>query len=63
MTADEHKLPGDFGASHGANIPAKRSTLQACSGPGDDKGELAVWLGWAQDIAGDHAGATKLDAS
>ena len=23
----------------------------------DDKGELRFWLGWAQDIAGDHAGA------
>ena len=27
------------------------------SGPGDGKGELRFWLGWAQDIAGDHAGA------
>ncbi|MDX6558737.1 MAG: hypothetical protein QOF72_1786, partial [Blastocatellia bacterium] len=27
------------------------------SAPGDDKGELHFWLGWAQDIAGDHAGA------
>src|SRR6266478_3364997 len=27
------------------------------SQPGDDKGELRFWLGWAQDIAGDHAGA------
>jgi TolB-like protein/Flp pilus assembly protein TadD len=27
------------------------------SAPGDDKGELRFWLGWAQDIAGDHAGA------
>src|SRR5437899_153999 len=24
---------------------------------GNDKGELRFWLGWAQDIAGDHAGA------
>src|SRR6266516_5746904 len=27
------------------------------SGPGDYKGELRFWLGWAQDIAGDRAGA------
>ncbi|HEU5245616.1 MAG TPA: protein kinase, partial [Candidatus Udaeobacter sp.] len=27
------------------------------STPGDSKGELRFWLGWAQDIAGDHAGA------
>ena len=27
------------------------------SAPGDDKGELRFWLGWAQDIAGDHSGA------
>ena len=27
------------------------------STPGNDKGELRFWLGWAQDIAGDHAGA------
>jgi serine/threonine protein kinase/tetratricopeptide (TPR) repeat protein len=27
------------------------------SAPGDDKGELRFWLGWAQDVAGDHAGA------
>ncbi len=27
------------------------------STPGDDKGELRFWLGWAQDIAGDRAGA------
>ena len=27
------------------------------SAPGNDKGELRFWLGWAQDIAGDHAGA------
>jgi TolB-like protein/class 3 adenylate cyclase/Tfp pilus assembly protein PilF len=25
--------------------------------PGDSEGELRFWLGWAQDIAGDHAGA------
>jgi serine/threonine-protein kinase len=27
------------------------------SAPGNEKGELRFWLGWAQDIAGDHAGA------
>src|SRR5207245_6755070 len=27
------------------------------SAPDVDKGELRFWLGWAQDIAGDHAGA------
>ena len=27
------------------------------SAPGNDKGELRFWLGWAQDIAGDQAGA------
>src|SRR5213080_3244898 len=27
------------------------------SAPGNDKGELRFWLGWAKDIAGDHAGA------
>src|SRR2546430_15893132 len=27
------------------------------SAPGDGKGELRFWLGWAQDIAGDRAGA------
>ena len=27
------------------------------SAPGDYKGELRFWLGWAQDIAGDHSGA------
>jgi serine/threonine protein kinase/Flp pilus assembly protein TadD len=29
------------------------------SAPGDDKGELRFWLGWAQDIAGDHTGARE----
>ena len=29
------------------------------SAPDDDKGELRFWLGWAQDIAGDHAGARE----
>jgi serine/threonine-protein kinase len=29
------------------------------STPGNDKGELRFWLGWAQDIAGDHAGARE----
>ena len=27
------------------------------SAPGIEKGELRFWLGWAQDIAGDHSGA------
>jgi serine/threonine protein kinase/Flp pilus assembly protein TadD len=29
------------------------------SAPGNDKGELRFLLGWAQDIAGDHAGARE----
>src|SRR5207249_7774657 len=29
------------------------------SAPGYYKGELRFWLGWAQDIAGDHAGARQ----
>ena len=29
------------------------------SAPGDYKGELRFWLGWAQDIAGDHSGARE----
>src|SRR5438132_10971932 len=29
------------------------------SAPRDDKAELRFWLGWAQDIAGDHAGARE----
>jgi serine/threonine protein kinase len=29
------------------------------SAPGDEKGRLYFWLGWAQDIAGDHAGARE----
>jgi serine/threonine protein kinase/Tfp pilus assembly protein PilF len=29
------------------------------SAPGDYDGELRFWLGWAQDIAGDHAGARE----
>jgi TolB-like protein len=29
------------------------------SAPGNDKGELRLWLGWAQDIAGDHSGARE----
>src|SRR5438874_11270926 len=39
-------------------IPRLKETLsKADSAPGDDKGELRFWLGWALDIAGDHAGA------
>ena len=42
----------------------KRSALQPDAAPGDDKGELRFWLGWAQEIAGDHSGAApELDAS
>jgi serine/threonine protein kinase/Tfp pilus assembly protein PilF len=29
------------------------------SAPGDYKGELRFWLGWAQEIAGDHAAARE----
>jgi TolB-like protein/Tfp pilus assembly protein PilF len=29
------------------------------SAPGNYRGELRFWLGWAQDIAGDHAGARE----
>src|SRR6478735_8925566 len=29
------------------------------SAPGDYKGEMRFWLGWAQDIAGDHSGARE----
>src|SRR5438874_795100 len=29
------------------------------SAPGNEKGALGFWLGWAQDIAGDHAGARE----
>src|SRR5438552_4847634 len=29
------------------------------SAPGNDKAELRFWLGWAQNIAGDHAGARE----
>jgi serine/threonine protein kinase len=29
------------------------------SAPGDYKGELRFWLGWAHDIAGDHSGARE----
>jgi serine/threonine protein kinase/Flp pilus assembly protein TadD len=29
------------------------------SARGDEKGRLYFWLGWAQDIAGDHAGARE----
>src|SRR5207237_2362540 len=29
------------------------------SAPGNDKSELRFWLSWAQDIAGDHAGARE----
>jgi hypothetical protein len=29
------------------------------SAPGDSEDDLRFWLGWAQDIAGDHAGARE----
>ena len=39
-------------------IPRLKEMLsKSDSAPGDDKGELRFWLGWAQDIAGDRAGA------
>ena len=39
-------------------IPRLKEMLSKLdSAPDDDKGELRFWLGWAQDIAGDHAGA------
>jgi len=39
-------------------IPRLKEKLSKLdSAPGDEKGRLYFWLGWAQDIAGDHAGA------
>src|SRR5258705_6318114 len=39
-------------------IPQLKEKLSKLdSAPADDKGELRFWLGWAQDIAGDRAGA------
>ena len=39
-------------------IPRLKEKLSKLdSAPDEDKGELRFWLGWAQDIAGDHAGA------
>src|SRR5437879_6310935 len=41
-------------------IPRLKEMLsKADSAPGDDKAQLRFWLGWAQDIAGDHAGARE----
>jgi tetratricopeptide (TPR) repeat protein len=41
-------------------IPGLKEKLSKLdSAPADDKGELRFWLGWAQDIAGDHAGARE----
>jgi serine/threonine protein kinase/Flp pilus assembly protein TadD len=37
----------------------KKMLSKPDSAPGDYKGELRFWLGWAQDIAGDHAGARE----
>src|SRR5437867_6289111 len=39
-------------------IPRLKEKLSKLdSAPGDEKGRLYFWLGWAQKIAGDHAGA------
>ncbi len=39
-------------------IPRLKEVLsKPDSAPGDYKGELRFWLGWAQEIAGDHSGA------
>jgi len=39
-------------------IPRLKETLsKPDSARGDEKGRLYFWLGWAQDIAGDHPGA------
>jgi len=39
-------------------IPRLKEKLSKLdSAPGDEKGRLYFWLGWAQDIAGDRAGA------
>jgi serine/threonine protein kinase/Tfp pilus assembly protein PilF len=39
-------------------IPRLREMLsKPDSAPGIEQGELRFWLGWAQDIAGDHSGA------
>ncbi len=39
-------------------IPRLKERLaKSDSAPGDEKGRLYFWLGWAQKIAGDHAGA------
>jgi serine/threonine protein kinase/Flp pilus assembly protein TadD len=38
-------------------IPRLKEKLSKLSTPDEDKGELRFWLGWAQDIAGDHSGA------
>ena len=41
-------------------IPRLKEKLSKLdSAPDEDKGELRFWLGWAQDIAGDHAGARE----
>src|SRR6266571_4101505 len=37
----------------------KEMVAKPDSAPGDEKGRLYFWLGWAQDIAGDHAGARE----
>src|SRR2546421_2797770 len=41
-------------------IPRLKEKLSKLdSAPNDDKGQLRFWLGWAQDIAGDRAGARE----
>jgi serine/threonine protein kinase/Flp pilus assembly protein TadD len=41
-------------------IPGLKETLSKLdSAPDDEKGKLRFWLGWAQDIAGDHSGARE----
>ena len=41
-------------------IPRLKEVLsKPDSAPGNDKGELRFWLGWAQEIAGDHFGARE----
>ena len=53
-------LPGDPGA-RSAQIISRLKEILAKPDPalGYHNGELRFWLGWAQDIAGDHAGAQE----
>jgi len=53
-----HKFTRRFGAAHGIDHSRLKEMLsKPDSAAGNYKGELRFWLGWAQDIAGDHAGA------